>query len=473
MVRRRVTNWRYLEIVSVAVVISILALTPAANPVAQSVGRRCDDAYCYETICTPVPPTCHYVSNRVCKPTTKEECTTHNVRKCQKVPHTVCNAQSGNSCRPHLKQVCGPSSAGPGGGGTPDNPPSKGYQPSSGDASDTPRYRTYAAEALGHSWRIPHLRPRRTVFARRPSYTPQYKAIRPPAYTPRPKSLPPLTPKYTERPNRGSTSTPPPKSLPPSTDKPIRSPMYTCHLQVVRECSNAPKQVCHQEYKDDCRDVPERSCHQRETQDCHDEPKYVCERGQEKCEPRVQRVPAHDLPSRPDGLEKVPAPHKEAKLKEPHKEVTPPPTEDIKPSQPSPPVASPPSTSPERADPGQPAPRTAAGDRPAWARELRIDTRAVMAPLAAGLAAFGMLLLFLGSRRRKSQANDDDARRQSEAKDLSRLPDVDIAYRGKPDPGRQHVSLLPPIGPRITLRTVAGSPLVNITMGRGHPGRSR
>jgi hypothetical protein len=85
-------------------------------------------------------------------------------------------------------------------------------------------------------------------------------------------------------------------------------------------------------------------------------------------------------------------------------------------------------------------------------RDLLIDTRVVMVPLAAGLAAFGRFLL-VASRRRRSQAKDHSWPRH-----------VDIACRGKPDAGTQDVSRLavPPIGPRITLRTVAGQRQVNI-----------
>src|SRR5262245_56090004 len=73
---------------------------------------------------------CRYVPNRVCNPSTKQECTTQNVKKCHKVPSNVCSTQGPNACRPHLKRVCGYAS----------------------------RYRTYAAEELSSYKRIPHLR---------------------------------------------------------------------------------------------------------------------------------------------------------------------------------------------------------------------------------------------------------------------------------------------------------------------------
>jgi hypothetical protein len=79
----------------------------------------------------------------------------------------------------------------------------------------------------------------------------------------------------------------------------------------------------------------------------------------------------------------------------------------------------------------------------------------VMVPIAGGLAAFGIFLLF-ASRRRTSQA-----------KDRNRPRDVRIAYHGKSDPGTQQASHLAasPVGPRITLRTVPGQRKVNITIG--------
>jgi len=89
---------------------------------------------------------------------------------------------------------------------------------------------------------------------------------------------------------------------------------------------------------------------------------------------------------------------------------------------------------------------------PEQRRELVIDVPRLLAPIAGGLAAFGMLLLF-ASRRRKSEAKADKPIRP-----------FHIAYRGKPDPGTQAISAAP-VGRHITLRTVPGQRKVDITLG--------
>jgi len=386
-------SWRNLKFQFVAILLLILGLTAAPSLVAQPTAQRCDGAYCYEKICTPGQSYCRYVSNRVCKPIAKEECTTQNVKKCHKVPLTACASQGANSCRPHLKRVCGYTS----------------------------RYRTYAAEELSYYKKIPHLRPRH---------------------------------RYIGAPHAPRSPT-------------QQAPGGHCRLQVVRECSAAPKPACHQAYKDECRYVPEKSCSRREAQDCRDEPKYVCDKGPDNCYERPiagARVPS-DLPSRPDGAGAYPKAPSDGKALPPHQPddtyKKPKPEEEYektKPEQgsaPSKETTAPPLPPPLPMSPGQPAPVTAQSARQERPRQLVIDTRIVMVPIAGGLAAFGLFLL-LASRRRTSQA-----------KDRNRTRDVRIAYHGKSDPGTQHASHLaaPPIGPRITLRTVPGQRKVNITIG--------
>src|SRR5215831_2169015 len=356
-----VVGGRKLKIAVIAVSAAVLALMWASGTFAQPGARRCDASYCYERICAPGSPSCRYVPNRVCNPTTKQECTTQNVKKCHKVPSNTCSSQAANSCHSHLKRVCGYAS----------------------------RYRTYAAEELSYYRRIPHLRPRHHYAA-----------------SPR------------------------------------------CHLQVVRECSGTPRQACRQAYKDECSYVPERSCHNRVTQDCRDEPKYVCEQGPDKC--YEQPVPRASGYYPPPQVEKTPAPYKP-------EEVPPPPYRQALPA-PAPPKPAPleppaaesnpaPPAAPKN-DPGMP---TRAPD-PEQRRELVIDVPRLLAPIAGGLAAFGMLLLF-ASRRRKSEAKADKPIRP-----------FHIAYRGKPDPGTQAISAAP-VGRHITLRTVPGQRKVDITLG--------
>jgi hypothetical protein len=231
-------------------------------------------------------------------------------------------------------------------------------------------------------------------------------------------------------------------------------------LQVVRECRDTPKPACQQAYKDECRYVPEKSCSHRESQDCYDERKYVCDKGSDNCyERRIARAP---VPYPPDGggayPKVVPRPdekalppakpdetYKKPKPEEPYEKPEPPPAPAKEAMAPSLPSGS-----------GQPAPATAEIARQEQPRQLVIDTRAVMAPIAGGLAAFGLFLLFV-SRRRKSQAKDRKGSHEAH-----------IAYRGKSDPGTQYASHLAvrSIGPRLTLRTVSGQHHVNITMAR-------
>lgn len=367
-----------LKIVIIAVSVAVLALTLALRTAAEPTARRCDASYCYERICAPGSPSCRYVPNRVCHPTTKQECTTQDVKKCHKVPSNACSTKGTSACHPHLKRVCGYAS----------------------------RYRTYAAEELSYYRRIPHLRPRHRHAA---------------------------------------------------------SP--ACHLQVVRECGRATRQACQQTYKEVCSNVPERSCHNRETQDCREEPKYVCDKGADQCyEQRVARAPApSDTPSYKDGggyyppQEKPPAPYKPEEVPPAYKDALPAPSppEPAPPLEPPPPAASnPPPPPSHKTDPAQLPPRTVQGQREKH-RELAIDVRSLMAPVAAGLAAFGLLLLF-ASRRRKSQAEDGHPTHP-----------FHIAYRGKPDPGTQAISHLStaPVGRHITLRTVPGRRKVDITLG--------
>jgi len=378
-------SWRNLKFKFVAILLLMLGLT-AAPIVAQPTARRCDGSYCYERICPGT--SCRYVANRVCKPITKEECTTQNVKKCHKVPLTACASPGANSCRPHLKRVCGYTS----------------------------RYRTYAAEELSYYKKIPHLRPRHRYIGA------------------------PHAPRSPTQQARGGH----------------------CHLQVVRECSGTPKQACHQAYKDECRYVPEKSCSHRETQDCRDEPKYVCDKGPDNCYER--RIARSDLPSHPDGAGAYPKAPSDGKALPPHQEAKPDdtykkpkPEEEYETTKPEdgPPPSKETTAPPFPMSPGLPAPVTTQSARQERQRQLVIDTRIVMVPIAGGLAAFGIFLLF-ASRRRTSQA-----------KHRNRSRDMRIAYHGKSDPGTQQVSYLaaPPIGPRITLRMVPGQRKVNIIVG--------
>jgi hypothetical protein len=382
----RVVSWRNLKFQFIAILLLLPWLTVGPSLVAQPTARRCDGSYCYEKICTPGQPSCRYVANRVCKPTTKEECTTQNVKKCHRVPLTACASQSANSCRPHLKRVCGYTS----------------------------RYRTYAAEELSYYKKIPHLRPRRSYVG-----------------------APHASRSFTRQARGGQ-----------------------CHLQVVRECSYAPKPACQQAYKDECRYVPEKSCSHREVQDCYDERKYVCDKGSDNCyERRIARAP---VPYPPDGggtYPKVVPPPDEKALPPVKPDET---YNKPKPEEPYEKPEQPPAPSKEAMAPplpagsGQPAPAMAESARQEQPRQLVIDTRVVMVPIAGGLAAFGLFLLFV-SQRRKSQAKDRNGSR-----------DVHIGYRGKPDPGTQYASHLAvrTIGPRLTLRTVSGQHQVNITMAK-------
>src|SRR5262249_48936152 len=154
--------------------------------------------------------------------------------------------------------------------------------------------------------------------------------------------------------------------------------------------------------------------------------------------------------------EKPPAPYKPEEVPPAYKDALPAPSppEPAPPLEPPPAASNPPPPPSHKTDPAQLPPRRALGQREKH-RELAIDVRSLMAPVAAGLAAFGLLLLF-ASRRRKSQAEDGHPTRP-----------FHIAYRGKPDPGTQAIShpSTAPVGRHITLRTVPGRRKVDITLG--------
>ncbi len=79
---------------------------------AQSGGTYCDAAYCYVLTCErrPAPtPACRYVSERVCRPVVKQECTTRNVQRCHTVTDQACQYRSVNECKSVNKYVCKPA----------------------------------------------------------------------------------------------------------------------------------------------------------------------------------------------------------------------------------------------------------------------------------------------------------------------------------------------------------------------------
>jgi hypothetical protein len=127
---------------------------------------------------------------------------------------------------------------------------------------------------------------------------------------------------------------------------------------------------------------------------------------------------------------------------------TPPPYKEAKPYEPPRPSDPPPPPPPAPIKKEEPSGQ----ERPP---AVVINVRRVLAPIAGGLAATGLLLLFV-SRRRKSQVGDSNPQRHFQ-----------ITYVGRSDPGVQEVSQLstPPVGPRITLRTVRGERQVSITLG--------
>lgn len=392
----------------IVVLATVLGLAFGPSAVGQSMGTRCDGSSCYQKVCTPGPQVCGNQPNHVCRPMTKEECTTQNVQKCRKVPLNTCNTQgASNSCPRHVKRVCGYNS----------------------------RYRTYAAEGLGYYKKTARLRPR-----------------------------------YRQS----------------------RAVVSRCHLTVVSDCHGAPRHACKQVYKDECNYVPEKSCHNRQTQECRDEPKYVCDEGPEICRyVKVAKAPSTSdppggggggyvsppapTPSPPGGgggfvsppsykktgPEETPPSGKKSKQDDntsPSYEKKPPSNEETKPDDTPPPYKEAKPYEPPRPSDPLPPPAPVKKGEPSGQKKLPevvINVRRVLVPIAGGLAATGLLLLFV-SRRRKSQANDSNPQHHSH-----------IAYVGRSDPGAQEVTHLatPPIGPRITVRTVPGERQVEITLG--------
>lgn len=372
---------------AVLAMVSVLVAAPAA--MSQPSGRRCDASYCYERVCTPGPPICRSVANRVCRPVTRQECTTQNVKKCRKVPY-ACNPRSTNACRPTVRRVCAPAGS---------------Y-----------RVRTYAAELLG--WSPPEKKNARARL-RRPFYKVSAPATRP-----------------------GGSRAP--------------AIAQRCQLRVIKQCNQAQKSPCQPSYKDECSYVPEKSCYPREIQDCRDEPRQVCEKGPDSCIDRTS--------PRYTGLNPGYPTEKPTRAPPPDVVVTPPPPlptllpPDKVEEPPPPPPAEPPPT-PAVVEPPQPVEATPPAPPPPRVIDLGRIVVDFGLPISGGLGAAALFLL-LASRRRKSTSDD-------RKDDIVRPENANVTCVGRPDAGTQTISHLgtPPIGPRVTVRTVPGAPHVGITLG--------
>jgi len=456
---------------------------------AQSGGTYCDAAYCYVLTCErrPAPtPACRYVSERVCRPVVKQECTTRNVQRCHTVTDQACQYRSVNECKSVNRYVCKPAYKRV---AEAQESAAEGAQPV-GDVSQKkarPRLRTVRRPYHPYRPAAPQQQRRQNTWAGRPSrpYPPYNK------------------PDRDRRADSRYPGNPKPSGIKPGGSSPNapNRPAQQCSWQMQSICAPVAKQECRPVTRQVCNDYPEQSCYPRQVQDCHEERRQVCDPAQppqEDCRRRpVQRPcmppqywtpqgcvtsPAPTLPSITDGGKK-PIPNEY--VKPPTDYGGPPPTSTIKPGNnngpdtakleplpapyerpkapdrpppreepPAPPdPLRPPEARRESSPPPSPAPTGPTIDVKLNDKTWRIVLDPVPIATGAGLALLlGLLALW---PKRKDVPTDADQ--------LARLG---IECRVEPDLGEQAVTHLerPPVGPRITVRATPGSRRHGIVM---------
>jgi hypothetical protein len=445
---------------------------------AQSGGTYCAAAYCYVLTCErrPAPtPACRYVSERVCRPVVKQECTTRNVQRCHTVTDQACQYRSVNECKSVNKYVCKPA-----------------YK----RVAEAQESAAEGAQPVGdviQKKARPRLRTVRRAYPYRQS-APQ-RPQKPYKWVGRPNR--PYPPYNKPDRDRRADSKYPGNPKPPGY-KPGGSPSYgpnqpaqQCSWQMQTVCAPVAKQECRPISKQVCNDYPEQSCYPRQVQDCHEERRQVCDPAlppQVDCRPRpVQRTctppqywtpqgcmsPAYapppteisQQPSKGGGgkpptiyiepnthkgtdtakLEPLPAPYELPKAPDP------PPPKEEPPAPPDP--LRPPEARRESSPPPSPAPPGPTIDVKFNDKTWRIVLDPVPIATGAGLALLlGLLALW---PKRKDVPTDADQ--------LARLG---IECRVEPDLGEQAVTHLerPPVGPRITVRATPGSRRHGIVM---------
>jgi hypothetical protein len=357
--------------------------------------RYCDATHCYERVCTPTD-NCRTISNRVCRAVTKPECTTHSAKNCQMVPTSVCEPRAVYGCRSIYRTVCTTS-----------------YRMAS---------TSYAAQQLGSYRLMKSFRPRMRHRVHKPYPSSNRPSVRPHSHQAKP---------YAPYQHSGQGQRP----YQPRPQRP--RPVQHCRPQVQKICGPVTKQECRYVSKEVCTYAPRETCYNREVQECRDEQKYVCEKG-EDCrtiatlrdvgadrKPPVDAVrPAEPRIAKPDSYHPKPAPA-------------------ILPS----PLPDPPRPLP--ADNTLPPPRRGQEALPNRQRTtdeswtIRIDRTTV--GIVGGGAATILGLLLLWPRRR--------------SRSVGEMRRLGVEVRGEPDLGGQSVAHLadPPIGPRISVRTKAGT----------------
>ena len=467
----------------VVLMVALLATMGVTDGAAQPSGTHCDAAYCYVQTCErrpAPPPACRYVTERVCHPVVKQECTTHNVRDATPSLNRRVAYRSVNECKSVNKWVCKPAY--------------KRVAETQDAATDA------TTDAAGE------LQSRRleTMVRRAPRRPRAYYPYRQrPAQQRQPS-------KWTARPNRpyypyrqpdrrvdrradtkpyGGNNIRPQGNKPHGSNSRLEPPAQQCSWQMQNVCAPVAKQECRPVSKQVCNDYPEQSCYPRQVQDCHEERRQVCDPAQppqERCWPRpVQRectAPQYWTPqgcvspayAPPPPSPYVPPPT-EYSQQPPKGGGGKPPTTYVKPDNqrgrtprswtPSPtscrkrrtappePPPRPPEPRGESPAPPSPAPRGTTVDVNLNGRTWRVELDPVPIATGAGLALL-LALLALWPKRKDVPTDADQ---------LARLG---IECRVEPDLGEQAVTHLerPPVGPRITVRATPGSRRHGIVM---------
>ena len=459
----------WLKLVCLGPMVALFLALAVSTSTSQPSATHCDAAYCYVQRCEPGPADCHFVTERVCHPTTKQECTTQNVRKCHTVPDQVCSPHTVNECKSVRKRVCTP-------GYSPSNPRGNPRIASADDAT--------SPDAVGEGAQQVASARRQRLMRR--------------AYYPHRRPAPQNLTKHNQQQRPNTTLVTRPGNA--QNNQQPNTPSQQCYWKNEKVCAPVAKQECRSVSKEVCNYQPERSCHNRQVQECRDERRQVCQPGPQRCYPQqVQRpCPApqywtrQGCETRP-GVPPLPGPeiYREPKVTKSdpppidtvapppgptiYREIAPdkterftppktteldpaplPPPPDIREKAPEPAQSNsaPPSTvrNDHRTDPRTQGPVI---DFKIGGRSWRIELDPVPIATGAGLA----LLLSLLALWPKPKDIPTDA---------DQLTRLGIECRAEPDLGEQTVTHLekPPAGPRITVRATPGTRRYGVQM---HP----